>query len=814
MTTVTTQQKCVAVIHSYARPTPHPHTHAMRIVSRTVELNNDTPTYICKKYNPQPYRFWKAALNLPSLFTKLANAWSIMTDGVDDFINCGNHASLWSQAKDKFSFSFWWYQITLAQGTGTDRWPLDHGSSNIHSIRVLDASTNSDIIFNIKNAAGTNIQARGQPNVKGAGVWRHILCTYDNSLGNQNMKLFVNNILTGTADLTETINLSQSLSLGGSVSANAANAIFKDFRWWNNKALTSTEITDVYDNDLNAPKPDYWLRMQEGTGVAKDTISNGSKTATLTNGALWKHSSQLQDWILQWDLSDLLELVDTVGTKVFKAVTETLNLTDLATATKIIKRSVSESLDLTDAEQKFSHINTSESLNLVDTQNKFIHKFTSETLNFVDTTTKLIRRTVNESLSLTETEMKHANKFISEILDVVDAASRIFIPGAGGQLFQRAVNETLDLVDSAIRNFIGVALPSIPGGKYLQPIATRTKIPSRPMEKPNFIYRINIFETLDLRDKVNAIAIHYNYIPQLIYQSTIQEYLTFIDKVTVNVVRKGRFKILQQIKNVLETLDILDSNIGQAENNPIAIAAELENININLTKTNREAKLVQEELAKKLERKLNVILRDYKLAKGFMSLDTIKMNNEAEIKSMIRKAIQKNYILAINYVEKALKSNEVYLSGRDVELIKSETNRISDMFWRNTFTFLKQWQLNEHLKLMPIGIAFDFSIDGIVKLISGIATTSILGKATQTKVQELPPEPAEIDLETGIATMGPKRVLVFATEKDSKVCPICQHYEGVEYFEDDPFIVRPIEDTHIGCRCRLLIKVDDGLVSG
>jgi len=60
----------------------------------------------------------------------------------------------------------------------------------------------------------------------------------------------------------------------------------RDFRWWTTKALTQTEITDVYNNSVNAPLPDYWLKMVEGIGNPVDRIS-GTKIGTLTNGAFW-----------------------------------------------------------------------------------------------------------------------------------------------------------------------------------------------------------------------------------------------------------------------------------------------------------------------------------------------------------------------------------------------------------------------------------------------------------------------------------------------------------------------------------------------
>lgn len=104
----------------------------------------------------------------------------------------------------------------------------------------------------------------------------------------------------------------------------------------------------------------------------------------------------------------------------------------------------------------------------------------------------------------------------------------------------------------------------------------------------------------------------------------------------------------------------------------------------------------------------------------------------------------------------------------------------------------------------------DSEFDNMTGIVSGIATFGIIANATQSKLNQLPDD-------TPIDPLNPPkpRVLVFVTKNDSKVCRICERYEGVEYEENDPFIVRPIEDTHLRCRCRLIIKgMDEELIAG
>ena len=516
-------------------------------------------------------------------------------------------------------------------------------------------------------------------------------------------------------------------------------------------------------------------------------------------------------------VEETLDLTDSDTKLVKKQVSETLNLTDSVTKFKKVIRQVNETLDLVDAQSKKVMKTISETLGLTDTRTKLVKKSINETLSLVDTPTKLIKRTIAETLSLVDTQSKKisrtiieslaltdveqnkSKKLVQEVLDLVDNASRVFISG-GGVLFQRLVEETLDLVDSVSSVFTsGSPPPTTPGtGRYPLPPAKESK----PFKRPALVYRHLIRETLDLKDSVTSLAKHYNLIPKLITTVQVRESLSLFDEVTVRVIRTGRKAILENMKSILELLM-----------SPIAVGAELDRIKVNLSKTNRGAVAIQEQLSKDLIKKLNKITNEY-IKDKFMPLDSLKQKHEAEIYGMIRLAVESSYVLAVNYVRKAVKDNTVYLSGTDIEKIKSETQRISDIFWRNAFDYINGKDLENKMKNMPVAIGGFFdTITNVVKSVVEFASFGTVQKATTTKLQQIPKSDA-IDPITNIATVQ-KRIVVFVTKKDEKVCPICVRYEGVEYLEDDPFIVRPIEDTHPNCRCRLLIKgTDSDIITG
>ena len=62
------------------------------------------------------------------------------------------------------------------------------------------------------------------------------------------------------------------------------------------------------------------------------------------------------------------------------------------------------------------------------------------------------------------------------------------------------------------------------------------------------------------------------------------------------------------------------------------------------------------------------------------------------------------------------------------------------------------------------------------------ATKSIKVKQAQTDVQD---------------------ILVWTTQEDEKVCPICEELDGEQWTIDDPDLQQPPDDTHDNCRCYL-----------
>ena len=74
----------------------------------------------------------------------------------------------------------------------------------------------------------------------------------------------------------------------------------------------------------------------------------------------------------------------------------------------------------------------------------------------------------------------------------------------------------------------------------------------------------------------------------------------------------------------------------------------------------------------------------------------------------------------------------------------------------------------------------------------------ILGRSTPTATAA----PSFIEREPATEIIGGR--VMYLTREDSKVDEICEVLNRTIYYVDDPDIPIPIQDTHFGCRCRLV----------
>ena len=216
-------------------------------------------------------------------------------DGVDDYVNAGNGASL--NIIDAITIEAWVKPINLTGAKDV----IQKADSTYEPYRLYlqDAS----IIFQLSQDATTRTFA-WTASVLSPG-WQHIIATYDKTT----VKFYVNGVEKSNVGSTPTYSLrttTANLYIGIRKSGwtNPFNGLIDEVRIYN-RALSADEVKQHYDQTrrnvvINQPSgtpPVGWWKMDEGTGqTVRDysananngTVSNGGYGATSTDGKIGK----------------------------------------------------------------------------------------------------------------------------------------------------------------------------------------------------------------------------------------------------------------------------------------------------------------------------------------------------------------------------------------------------------------------------------------------------------------------------------------------------------------------------------------------
>ena len=182
-------------------------------------------------------------------------------DGVNDRIDCGNWSDLWSKALTDFTISFWVYPT---HPFDVSRDYVRHGNAGAGRFRLeTNGSTVGELRWRIRNMADS-ADAEAKITNLTLNEWQLIVCTYNASLGSANVKISRNAVIGATTgNLTDTINLSTTLTI--SSSTGDFQGRIKDFRFWDYKSLSQTDLDNLYaGNESLVPAPTYRLPLNEG----------------------------------------------------------------------------------------------------------------------------------------------------------------------------------------------------------------------------------------------------------------------------------------------------------------------------------------------------------------------------------------------------------------------------------------------------------------------------------------------------------------------------------------------------------------------
>ena len=225
-------------------------------------------------------------------------------------------------------------------------------------------------------------------------------------------------------------------------------------------------------------------------------------------------------------------------------------------------------------------------------------------------------------------------------------------------------------------------------------------------------------------------------------------------------------------------------------------------------------------LEKAVTRKLNAFYNQkIKPNATIFPIEVLRQRHDAEVKTIIRKAVQDSYLEATELVGQKIQEKApdflLFVSVTDVNNIQAITNDMANQFWTTTGKLVQRENefvveqdelkpkpsFDSKAALIGLGALFVFSAfnNGVKnKLPTAITNIESAISHNQTNVSI---DTLDIDINFDIHEL--KGRVRFTTQRDSKVDPeLCGPLEGNEYDPNDPDL--PIPPLHRFCRCHLL----------
>jgi hypothetical protein len=251
-------------------------------------------------------------------------------------------------------------------------------------------------------------------------------------------------------------------------------------------------------------------------------------------------------------------------------------------------------------------------------------------------------------------------------------------------------------------------------------------------------------------------------------------------------------------------------------------------VQIENTKTNRELNKIEDQYLPKFNKIFTRIVTEYSNYQYL--LNEAEKRYGIEVHNLIKSLTTQTYLLGMDYVARAVNKPElIYLTQSDVTNIIMQSDEAYRMFWRLINKYLQVVKNRGFKKIAAITNEITNSSDESdntlldtltnAKLIINAILTPILAYSTIQKFREI----SQTEQQQLILSQNPNikkqdllsenTTVVFATERDVRVCPICIQYDGQEWKANSSYIVIPRVNTHPRCRCRLLLRINGRTIS-
>jgi len=255
------------------------------------------------------------------------------------------------------------------------------------------------------------------------------------------------------------------------------------------------------------------------------------------------------------------------------------------------------------------------------------------------------------------------------------------------------------------------------------------------------------------------------------------------------------------LNEIPEILRIIES-IDERKENRLRPKTKVNHMNTRTTKqTIQISEIMQKELSKVGEEILKLLDRNF-------TLPEIKEKLKIRVGSIITSGVRESYLLGFKFIEnfeqRTLELNQVHMKEIN-DKIKNQIER----FWKTTSDIIQE-DIKPKKSKSKSPVASAAGPEDLLMLNafnnyfarSAISMNfSALNQATITTRREVFKIETKKIKVTGSITVPQS---IWVSERDSRVCPICLNLDGRTWAVDDKSMPRPVDDSHDGCRCRLL----------
>ena len=246
--------------------------------------NNGVPTDI-SSYSPLGY--WKLGEEakftdnwlVPNSALSNFSKYSFNFDGIDDYIDCGNGASL--QITGALTLSVWVKMSSTSGGSQDCIISKDNGTQRSYTLWGKTSFSSSPIAYIWNGGANYSVQAI--TNIEDDN-WHHVMLVY---VPSTSLSIYIDGTLenTNTTSIPSSINnASQNINIGRFGGGTfQLNGNIDEVAIWNSDQSSIASAIGSSPVDLSTYSPVSWWRF-EGTGTTATDSGSGGNDGTLTNG--------------------------------------------------------------------------------------------------------------------------------------------------------------------------------------------------------------------------------------------------------------------------------------------------------------------------------------------------------------------------------------------------------------------------------------------------------------------------------------------------------------------------------------------------